>query len=138
MKNMTVIFGMIAIMNLASCAHHRDVRPGVDGIHRVVVKSDDHDEATRDAIAQANHYCEEKGKTAAIVNEDKKYSGSMDEKDYKNAKTAAKVATAAGGMAHVFGGKTESNVGGVVGLGGIIGDAALGKAYNVEMKFKCL
>lgn len=138
MKKIAMLTLLVSTMNLISCAHHRDVRPGVDGIHRVVIKSDDHDEATRDAIAQANHFCEERGKSAAIINEDKKYSGSMKESDYKTAKTASKVATAAGGMVHVFGGKTESAAGGIVGLGGVIGDAALGKAYNVEMKFKCL
>ena len=136
-KNLFLLF-LVGAFNLTSCAHHRDVRPGADGIHRVVIKSDDHDEATRDAIAQANHFCEQRGKSAAIITEDKKYTGNMKESDYKTAKTASKVATAAGGMVHVFGGKTESTAGGIVGLGGVIGDAALGKAYNVEMKFKCL
>lgn len=138
MKKNVLVLLCFVVINLVSCAHHRDVRPGVDGVHRVVIKSDDHDKGTQDAIAQANHFCEQKGKSAAIISEEKKYTGSMSEDDYKTAKTASKVATAAGGMVHVFGGKNESTAGGIVGLGGIVGDAALGKAYNVEMKFKCL
>ncbi len=136
-KNVFVLFCFV-VVNLISCAHHRDVRPGVEGVHRVVIKSDDHDEGTRQAISQANHFCEERGKSTAIVTEEKKYTGTMSESDYKTAKTASKVATAAGGMVHVFGGKNESTAGGIVGLGGIVGDAALGKAYDIEMKFKCL
>lgn len=138
MKKIFLVLLCFVALNLVSCAHHRDVRPGVDGVHRVVIKSDDHDEGTRKAISQANHFCEQNGKSAAIISEEKKYTGSMSENDYKTAKTASKVATAAGGMVHVFGGKNESTAGGIVGLGGIVGDAALGKAYDIEMKFKCL
>ncbi len=58
----------------------------------------------------------QQGKHAAIVSEDKKYSGDMSEEDYKKGKAIAKVAQAAGGA---------------------IGDNALGKGYTVEMKFKC-
>jgi len=129
---MIVSFGF-----LSSCAHHRDVRPGVDGLHRVVIQSDNTDESKRDAIAQANHYCESLHKSAAFIDESQKYTGSMDESDYRNAKTASKVATGAGSAVHVFGGKNESTVGGIVGLGGAIADQALGNGYTIEMKFKC-
>ncbi len=37
----------------------------------------------------------------------------------------------------VFGGQRESNLGGIVGLGGAAADAAIGNGYTVEMKFKC-
>lgn len=121
-----------------ACAHHRDVRAGADGVHRVVVQSEDTDEGSRDAISQANHFCEQRGRSAAFVNEDKKYTGNMSESDYKNTKTAAKVAQAAGGAAWVFGGKNESAIGGIVGLGGGVADAAAGKGYTVEMRFKCM
>lgn len=121
----------------AGCAHHRDVRPGADGVHRVLIHTDNQEEAGRDALRQANHFCEQQGKFAGIVDEKNNYVGSMKEQDYKNAKTAAKVAQAVGGAGWVFGGRNESTVGGVVGLGGGIADAALGKGYTVEMRFKC-
>jgi len=133
------LLALFPIVFLASCAHHRDVRAGADGVHRVVIQSDDNDEATRDAISQANHYCKEmqNNKSAAFVDESKKYTGDMDEKTYKNAKRATTVAKTVGGGVWAMGGKRESDAGGIVGLGGVAGDAALGKAYTVEMKFKC-
>lgn len=130
---------LLSFLFLASCAHHRDVRPGADGLNRVVVATEDTDEGSRDAIKQANHFCKEErgGKSAVFVNEEQKYTGSMDESTYKTAKTASKIAQAAGGAAYVFGGKNEQTAGGIVGIGGGIADQALGKGYSVDMKFKC-
>lgn len=138
MKKLLLIFCGFTLI-LASCAHHRDVRPGPDGIHRVAVAAEDTDVGARDAISQANHYCKEErgGKSAAFMTEDKKYTGSMSESTYKTAKTASKVAQAAGSAAFVFGGKNERTAGGVVGIGGGIADTAFGNGYSVEMKFKC-
>lgn len=134
------ILTTFALVALATgCAHHRDVRPGADNLHRVVIPTDDTEAANRDAVKQANHYCEEKrgGKSAVIVEENQKYTGSMDESSYKTAKTASKVAQAVGGAGYVFGGKNERTAGGIVGLGGGIADQAIGNGYTVDMKFKC-
>lgn len=127
------------LLLLGACAHHRDVRPGAEGINRVVIKSDDQDDATRDAISQANHYCKEKknNTSAAFIDESKKYTGDMDEKTYKNAKRATTVAKTVGGTVWAMGAKKESNIGGIAGIGGAAADEAFGKAYTVEMKFKC-
>ncbi len=127
----------VLILMISACAHHRDVRPGEGGVHRVVVSTDDNDEGTREAIDQANHYCKQYSKGAVFVDENKKYTGSMKESDYKAAKTASKVAAGVGGAAFVFGGKNESQAGGILGLGGGVADSALGKGYSVEMRFKC-
>ena len=60
---MKQLLGLIGILLLLSaCAHHRDVRPSADGIHKVVVRAEDTDEGSRDAIKQANHFCEERGR----------------------------------------------------------------------------
>lgn len=126
-----------ACLLVTGCAHHRDVRAGADGIHRVLVQAEDTESGSQDAIRQANHFCEERGLNAAFIDENKKYTGSMSESDYNTMKTAGKVAEAAGGAAWVFGGKRESNAGGIVGLGGGIARAAAGKGYTIEMKFKC-
>ncbi len=128
---------VIATILFSACAHHNDVRPGVEGLHRVVIETDNQDGGTRQAIRQANHYCKTLGKTAAFVDEQKKYTGDMDEQKYKDAKKLSKVAQVAGGATYVMGGRRESGIGGVVGLGGAVADAALGKGYTVEMKFKC-
>ena len=93
-KSMLLITtGLIAV----SCGHHRDVRPGVRGIHTVKVESVDTESGSRDAAAQANHFCEERGLTAAFVKEQSKYQGDMDEQTYKIAKKASTTAQFLGG-----------------------------------------
>ncbi|MDZ4663045.1 MAG: hypothetical protein SGJ18_15645 [Pseudomonadota bacterium] len=136
MKN---LMGLIAASILfLGCAHHQDVRPGAEGVHRVVIQTDNEDEGERGAISQANHYCKGLGKSAAFIDENKKYTGDMSEQKYKDGKRLSNVAKVAGGATYVMGGRRESNLGGIVGLGGAVADAALGKAYTVEMKFKCM
>ncbi|NCN40778.1 hypothetical protein GW916_05955 [bacterium] len=139
MKRIIKISITIALYNLlTACAHHRDVRAGADGVHRVVIQTDDTETASRDAISQANHFCEQRGKSAAFVKEEQKYTGDMDEQSYRNAKRAAKVAKTVGGVVHVHGAEKESSLGGLLGLGGVAGDQALGKGYTVDMRFKCM
>ena len=134
MKYFVLIIGF-ALMS--ACAHHRDVRPGSDGIHRVVVMTDDKEEGAQGAIRQANHFCEERKQSAAFLNEEQKYTGDIDEKDYQTGKKISTVAKTVGGAVWAFGGKNESAAGGLVGLGGVAADKALGKGYTVEMRFKC-
>ena len=131
------LFVILTSAILVSCAHHKDVRPGADGIHRVIVTSEDNEKGARNAIDQAQHFCEQRNQSAAFVSEDKKYTGDMDEKDYKTGKTVAKAAQAIGGAVWVFGGRAERNAGGIVGMGGAVGDQVLGKGYTVDMKFTC-
>lgn len=136
---MKASFGLFCVaLLLVSCAHHRDVRPGVDGVHRVVIRTEDKEEGAREALSQANHYCEQSNKSAAIVDENQQYTGDMDEKSYQNGKRMSKVAKVVGGTTWALGGKNESNIGGIVGLGGTAADAALGEGYTVSMKFKCM
>ncbi len=119
-------FALVAFVAMAGCAHHRDVRPGDDGVHRVVIRSDDTEAGGREGIEQANHFCKERGQYAAFIKEDNKYTGDMDEQSYKNAKRVSKAAQAVGGLA-----------GGMVGMGGSVADDALGEGYTTEMKFRC-
>lgn len=130
--------GLLSLFLLAACAHHRDVRPGADGIHRVVIKTESKDEGARQAMSQAEHFCEEKYKKGyAVVGENSKFTGSMDEESYNKAKTISKVASASGGALMAFGGRKEKNVGGVMAVGGGIANSALGAGYTFEMRFKC-
>lgn len=135
MKSFYILF--FTLLFLSGCAHHRDVRPGVDGIHRVSIKTDDKEEGSRNAISQANHFCKERNQYAAFVEEKQTYTGEMDEQTYKKGKIAAKVAQGVGSAGWVFGGKKESKLGGVVGLGGGIADSVLGNGYTFDMRFKC-
>lgn len=127
-----------SVLLLGACAHHRDVRPGADGVHRVTFQTEDKDEGYRNAMSQAEHYCKEKSSgSPVILNEGSQYTGSMDEGSYRTGKTVSKVAAAAGGAVFALGGKKESTAGGIVGMGGGIANAAMGKGYTFEMKFKC-
>lgn len=140
MKNYILSAASVAIVGLSlSCAHHRDVRPSSDGIHKVTFQTEDKAEGYRNAMSQAEDYCKEmaNGKSPAIVSEQSQYSGTMNEENYNTAKTASKVAQAVGGAGYVFGGKAESNAGGIVGLGGGIASSAIGQGYTYEMKFRC-
>lgn len=88
-------------------------------------------------MSQANHYCKQSQKQAVVIDEKSTYTGSMKEETYQTTKTASKVATGVGGAAWVFGGRNESNAGGIVGLGGAVADGIAGKGYTFEMRFKC-
>ncbi len=140
MKNLclTTLLGISLMTLVSSCAHHKDVRPGADGVHRVLVTGEDGEQGARNAISQANHFCAEQKKTAAFLDEKQAYTGTMKEEDYKTAKTVAKVAQAAGGAVWVFGSQAARPVGGIVGVGGGIANGAIGNGYSVDMKFKCL
>jgi hypothetical protein len=121
-----------------SCAHHKDVRPGADGIHYVSVQKDDTEAGSRDAISQANHFCEQRGKTAAFISEQKKYTGDMDEKTYKTVKRVGRVGQVVGSGVYALGDKKASTLGGLGALGGTAAHAAAGDGYTVDMKFKCI
>lgn len=137
MKNIKLVLLLCLTSIIFGCAHHNDVRPGDDGIHRIVINTDDKAEGARDALRQAEHFCKQFKQYAAVVEEKQDYVGTMDEKDYQTGKKISDVAKVVGGATYTLGGKDESNIGGIVGLGGMAGDAALGKGYNVTMRFKC-
>lgn len=137
MKKRGLFLIIIAAFGL-SCAHHRDVRPGPEGIHRVIFSTDDMDKGHRKAIDEANHFCKERNQVAAFISDDNKYTGSMDEQDYKTAKNISKAAQVVGGGVWATGrSRRASRVGGVVGTGGFVGDKVLGNAYTIDMQFKC-
>lgn len=128
----------LVLASLVSCAHHRDVRPASDGLHSVQVRTETKEEGARNALSQANHFCEKRGKFAAIEKELAEFNhSSMTEAEYNKAKTAAKVTEGIGSAAFVFGGKKESQLGGIAALGGSIADSAIGAGYVTTMKFRC-
>jgi hypothetical protein len=126
---------------LAACAHtYKDVRPGVDGIHRVVVLGDGDGDGERDAIRQANNYCKydkERNQSAVFMNEDTKYQGSMDEDTNRTVRQASKAAGAVGVGMGVFGGRREQGAGHVAMGAGTVGTIMTHNTYKTEMKFQC-
>ena len=133
---MKILF-LLALLTVA-CGHHRDVRPGASGIHRVVVSHEERDEGPEDAIGQANHYCDQKELKAAIVEEKTVYAGDVDEATYKRTKMITRAMKTAGTNTAVHGAKKERNYGEIGALGGMTADSALGNGYKTEMTFKCM
>lgn len=137
MKKLIFLFAFLTL--ITSCGHHRDVRPGTEGVHSISIKTEDKSEGYREASSQATHYCEEvRNQSMAVVSEKYTYTGNMDEETYKRTKTEAKIAKGVGGTALVFGGKKESNAGGIIGLGGQVADSVAGEGYTYVMTFKCM
>lgn len=134
---MKALIGLFAVILLSSCAHHRDVRPSESGNHTVVFKTDKKDEGYKNAKSQADHFCEKQSKIAYIKAEESNYTGNMKQDDYESRKTAAKVAQGVGSGVFAFGGKKESDLGGIAALGGSIADEAIGKGYTYKMNFVC-
>ena len=118
-----------ALLSFSGCGHHRDVRPGPNGLNSVTVKADNEDDGARDALAQANHYCDEFKKHAVIMEENNKYVGDMDEKTYKTVKKVSKVAK-------TIGVPTGGTTAGTSHKGGVLDDVA-SEGYSVTMKFRC-
>lgn len=131
------LFSMLLV--LAACAHHRDVRPGANGIHKVVTRGPDKDAVERDAISQAQNYCETMKLNAAFVDDTgAKYTGDMDESTHKVLRKASKAAQVLGPGMTVLGGRNESNAGQVMTGGGVVGGIMTGgDAYTATMTFKC-
>src|ERR1043165_7129111 len=82
---------------LVSCAHHEDVRPGANGVHRVIVRGADKAAVEHSAIEQAGYYCKESKKKSVITEESVKYTGSMDENTHNTIRRASKAVGVIGG-----------------------------------------
>ena len=124
---------------IAACAHtYKDVRPGVDGIHHVVVFGNGDGDGEREAIAQANSYCKnEKHLSAVFMNENTKYQGTMDEETNRTVRDASKAAGAVGIGMGVFGGRREAGAGQIAMGAGSVGTIMTHNAYKTEMTFQC-
>jgi hypothetical protein len=123
---------------LIGCGHHRDVRPGPKGIHRVVVTSEDAHAGQRDALRQANHFCDQSKKKAAIHKEGSRYTGDVSESTYKTAKAISRAARSAGTQTQLNGSRREANRGQIATGTANSLDSAMGNGYTTEMTFSCI
>lgn len=121
------------ILFITSCAHHRDVRPGVNGQNRVVTTATEGEDAARAAIKQANHYCEQFKKMPKIVSEKTTYTGEMDEDTRKTLRKASEAAILVGGMNL----SDTQQVNPVLGAGQVGSVMTSGEDYRTEMVFGC-
>ncbi len=130
---------IIILLGLVSCAHHQDVRPGDKGIHSVsfFIENKNDNSAYSLGKSQAEHFCKEYQKSYAVINEKISYVGDMDESSYNQTKKISKAVQIVGGTIFAAGGKKESDLAGIAGLGGAATDSVTGKGYKYEMTFKC-
>ena len=117
-----------------------DVRPGADGIHSVMLLTDDRDDGARMALRQAKRWCKKEKQDFVVHEEMITFICDMDEADYIRAKQLAAAAQAAGA---VTSGSSEEDsnaetVGDILQAGGAAAQAALGECYEVELLFECV
>lgn len=136
MKNIFIFASFLIIINACSTASVR-VMPGEDGVHTVISKDIEKDDAEEEAVKAAQKYCKEKKQEAVFVKtEDTKYTGSMDENTRKNIRTASKVGMILGGAGTV--GNRTRGAGAVLGTAGTVGYGVTSdRDYTSQVKFKC-
>lgn len=138
---MNKILFLSSLILLTACAHYPDVRPGVDGIHKVVVAKAAKSEAVQSALNQSKSYCDEKKLSAAYINEKVQYTGSMDESTYH---ALGKISKAASAVGVVMGASSttanQAKKSGVVTTSGVMANEAIAdeNAYTCTMTFKCI
>jgi len=124
-----------------SCAHHRDVRGGADNVHSVTVRGTEKTYTERDAISQADDYCDQWEKRAGILTQKSGYIGTtMDETTRDTVRKASTAAILLGGVGSASADDDDVRHGGnVVGAAGTVGAVMTGgENYETTMTFKCL
>lgn len=132
---------ILAVLVLSSCAHHPDVRPGVNGLHTVKVAKMDKSEALTSAINQSRSYCKSKDGEAAFVSEKVTYTGSLDEKTHVGIDKFTKAIGLGGAIYSASGGAdSDKKNGAVIATSGAASKNALldEDAYTAIIKFKCI
>ena len=131
------VLGM-AMFITAGCVG--DVRPGPDGIHSVMLLTDDRDDGARMALRQAKRWCKKEKQDFVVHDEMVYFICDMDEADYIRARQLAAAAQAAGS---VTSGTSEEDsnaetIGDILQAGGAAAEAALGECYEIELLFECV
>ena len=129
---------LLVLLTAAACAHHRDVRPGTDGINHVVVRAHDKTSAERSAISQAEDFCDESHRHPAFTEERTTYTGTMDEATRDTIQKASEAAILIGGTGTAIGRDGTRTGSEVLGGAGTVGSVMTnGDDYTSDMKFRC-
>lgn len=140
-KTIQLIAASLLGFSAFSCAHHRDVRGGADNVHSVTVRGTEKTSTERDAISQADDYCDQWDKRAGIVTQKSGYIGTtMDENTRDTVRKASTAAILLGGVGSAAADEPGARRGGnVVGAAGTVGAVMTGgENYETTMTFKCL
>ncbi|BBN83674.1 hypothetical protein PA25_36590 [Pseudoalteromonas sp. A25] len=134
MKNLIIAFTTTLL--LAACAHHEDVRPG-DSQHYVVVKSVDRNKGIKEALGQAEHFCEKSSNKLVVLNEKVEYRSEQAEKDYLDSRSTTEFVTEASAWLWVLGDGYVDDVAAVATLAGVGALESMGAPYLVTLNFRC-
>lgn len=117
-----------------------NVRPGPDGIHSVMLLTDDRDDGARMALRQAKRWCKRDKQDFVVHEEMVSFICDMDEADYIRAKQLAAAAQAAGTVTSSSSDEDSNaeTIGDILQAGGIAAEAALGECYEIEVLFECV
>ncbi|TMP26960.1 hypothetical protein CWB99_16800 [Pseudoalteromonas rubra] len=136
MKNW-IAFSLVAIF-ASGCAHHNNVRPSADGKHYVNLTAETREAAGKEALEQANHYCEKQERGYAYIqNENITYMGSMPEQEYLQKRNIATAVEAAGTAMWILGENAVDDVGAAMSIGGGIAEDSMGEPYQITLAFSC-
>jgi len=102
------------------------VMPGDDGVHKSVARDIEKEGAEEASLDAAKDYCEDHGKSLAVVKESTKYSGDMDEGTRKTVRAASKTASVLDGIGSPVGTAGRAGM-------GMTSD----RDYVSEIVFKC-
>ena len=129
---------IVVLMSLIGCMPN--VLPSADGVHSVVLLTDNKQEGTYYATRQGKRYCKRaEKKTFYVEDQTVSYICQMDEQKYIRAKKAAEAAEIAG-LATSTASDEDSNgqlVGDILTTAGAVTDATLGDCYEVKLHFVC-
>jgi hypothetical protein len=104
---------------LNACAHHENVRPFADGIHKISIESTSQQNASQAALKQAEEFCRDTKQVSRIVEENFRYNGELDEKEYNENLKAR-------------------GIGGDGSVQQYLAQKFAGTPYVCELKFKCV
>ncbi|CAH9053247.1 hypothetical protein PSECIP111951_02509 [Pseudoalteromonas holothuriae] len=131
-----LLIALTTTVFLAACAHHDDVRPGSNK-HYVVVKSVDRNKGIKEALGQAEHFCEKNDSKFIVINEKVDYQGEEPEKEYLDNHSTAEFVTEASTWLWILGDGYVDDVAAVTTLAGVAVLDSMGAPYVITVNFRC-
>jgi hypothetical protein len=58
---------LLILLSVFGCTSTKDVRPGADGIHKVMIRGEEGDLTEEEAYAQAEKYCSQQNKKIFVM-----------------------------------------------------------------------
>lgn len=133
------IIGIVTTFILfMGCAHSFDVKLGEGGIHKIILTEKAIDDGSEEALYQANHFCEKRNLSAAVVNQQVVYIGSINEKKYIAKRNNIKAAKILNESEYALSGDNDLGIGNTLGATVMAREVLLKDGYKIQLEFKCV